>query len=95
MYTHLTEQKDANNYILFAHKEDIMTHETFETACSVYVEAMRLEKAGWKVVVILVNACAHSANKVGIYIYKKPLCDMKALAIEELHSFDAKEGNVS
>jgi len=84
MHSHLTNQKDMYNYILIATNTAITTYETHESACSAYVDARRMEKAGYKITIILVNATAHSANKVGIYVYKKFMSDLCALALEEI-----------
>ena len=91
MHSHLTDEKDKYNYILIATNTAIITYETHESACSAYVDARRMEKAGYRITVILVNATAHSAEKVGVYIYKKQMPDLYALALEEIKLLNKKD----
>lgn len=95
MHENLIQKKDKDVYILFATNEQISTWENHASACSAYVDAKRMEQAGYKVTVIKVNACCHSADMVGIYVYKKQMCDLTAEALEEIKLLETKKEEVA
>lgn len=98
MHENIIHQKDKDVYILFATNGKIETWEQHPTACSAYVDAKRMEQADYKVIVIKVNACVHSIDNVGIYVYRKQMCDLTASALEEIKVYVSeikKEGGAS
>ena len=54
-----------------------------------------MEQADYKVIVIKVNACVHGADNVGIYVYKKQMCDLTASALEEIKLLETKKEEVA
>jgi hypothetical protein len=84
MHENMIKKKDRDVYILFATNGHVSTYEQHYSACSAYVDAKRMEEAGYKVTVIKVNACCHSADMVGIYVYKQQMSDLTASALEEI-----------
>ena len=96
MHENLIRKKDKDVYILFATNQHVSTWETHASACSAYVDAKRMEQVDFKVTVIKVNACCHSADMVGIYVYKKQMCELNAEALEEIKLLEIKkEGSAS
>jgi hypothetical protein len=95
MHENITHIKDKYNYLLFAYNDSLCSHENHDTACSAYVDARRLENAGFKVKIIKLNATAHSENVVGLYVYSISMNQLRSAVQQEINELDKKDEVVS